>query len=499
MAKYVKFMRGTTTAYNNLTEKDNDTLYFLSDSDHEEGALYLGTKLIAGPDAGVQPETLKLTDLLDVIVSSDVNYESLLMFNPKTKQWENYSFDALVFTGATNALDGLSGLVPAPSAGEQHLFLRGDGTWAAAGASHQTFEGIASADEAHSATIQKIIADKIVNNGDLIIIKDLLSEGKYQYTTYVYDNGVWRAMDGQYDAENVYFKSNLTFTEAVGTVTIPASGSAIVETAGKNVKQLMEMIFAKEKNPATTAPYVSLSTNHKAYEVGTKVTPSYEFSFNPGSYEFGPATGVTPSSYSITATNKLVTVETINSDTYPTTSPVKGTMDSEVEVQDDTNYYLTVTVGHGAGVTPKTNLDNDYSDGIIAAGTAARSSGALTGYRAFFYGMDASGAVLNSEFIRGNLINGGAYNGSKTLTFTASELEGVKRFLIAIPASSVRGGVTSATITSSMNADATSDYILLQDTVNVEGANGYSEVPYKIWVYEPASIASTEVHSVVLN
>lgn len=37
------------------------------------------------------------------------------------------------FTGATSTTDGVQGLVPAPEAGEQGLFLRGDGTWAAAG------------------------------------------------------------------------------------------------------------------------------------------------------------------------------------------------------------------------------------------------------------------------------------------------------------------------------------------------------------------------------
>lgn len=36
-------------------------------------------------------------------------------------------------TGATTDTDGTSGLVPAPSIGDQDKFLRGDGTWAAAG------------------------------------------------------------------------------------------------------------------------------------------------------------------------------------------------------------------------------------------------------------------------------------------------------------------------------------------------------------------------------
>ncbi|MBR1646036.1 MAG: hypothetical protein IJ685_04570 [Selenomonadaceae bacterium] len=49
---------------------------------------------------------------------------------------ENFSASAIGgvtysdFTGATSITGGLSGLVPAPSAGEENYFLRGDGTWA---------------------------------------------------------------------------------------------------------------------------------------------------------------------------------------------------------------------------------------------------------------------------------------------------------------------------------------------------------------------------------
>ena len=45
---YVRFTRGTPTAYANLQKKDPDTLYFISEPDAEDGILYLGTKIIAG-------------------------------------------------------------------------------------------------------------------------------------------------------------------------------------------------------------------------------------------------------------------------------------------------------------------------------------------------------------------------------------------------------------------------------------------------------------------
>jgi hypothetical protein len=39
-------------------------------------------------------------------------------------------FTVSVMRGASAQTNGVSGLVPAPKAGQQELFLRGDGTWA---------------------------------------------------------------------------------------------------------------------------------------------------------------------------------------------------------------------------------------------------------------------------------------------------------------------------------------------------------------------------------
>ncbi len=43
---YVKFMRGTPTAFKNLASKDDDTLYFISVEGEEVGQLWIGNKLI---------------------------------------------------------------------------------------------------------------------------------------------------------------------------------------------------------------------------------------------------------------------------------------------------------------------------------------------------------------------------------------------------------------------------------------------------------------------
>ena len=160
--------------------------------------------------------------------------------------------------------------------------------------------------------------------GDFGIVKEKLSpEGKYQYTAYIYDGANWAAMDGNYDAENVYFQKDITITAPIGVQTIPSSGSKVLPTTGKNLKQVFDMIVAEEKNPSTTQPTVSLnSSNIGAKEVGTNIAIAYSFATNPGSYTYGPATGVTFSGYEATFNG-----ETLNtaSGTFTSVQVVDGT------------------------------------------------------------------------------------------------------------------------------------------------------------------------------
>lgn len=126
---YVIFVRGTPEAYKQLPEKHPDTLYFISDKDAEEGVLYLGDKVIA---SGISKKT-KLSDLSDVLISEEIDPDSILIY--EDGYWVNRDLsdilsDILVdFKGATSSNPGSSGLVPAPSIGAQTKFLKGDGTW----------------------------------------------------------------------------------------------------------------------------------------------------------------------------------------------------------------------------------------------------------------------------------------------------------------------------------------------------------------------------------
>lgn len=345
----------------------------------------------------------------------------------------------------------------------------------------QVVEGVA---ETQAAAIARVTKGATLIKNDVCVIREKLFEDKYSHTAYVYDGSAWRAMDGNYNAENVYFDQNLVFTKEVGYVKPDASGSATVATEGKNMKQVLEMLFAKETNPSATLPNLTLSApQNTSYEVGTEVTPQYSLSFTPGSYTYGPATGIT-ATYSVT-----------NSDLEEAQTTSSGVF-KKITVGDDTSYTITATADYTEGAIPVSNLGNPVAAKRIPAGSATKTSSALTGYRSFFYGASTANE-LNSTAIR-NLKNGGKTKATTLSNYAANSVEGAKKVIVAIPATESIG-VKNVILPSAMNADVTSQFVLQEKRVQVAGKNGYTPADYKVWVYEPASLDPSEVYTITLG
>lgn len=304
-------------------------------------------------------------------------------------------------------------------------------------------------------------------DGDTAIVKRAISGDKVSYTAYVYD-GTWKAMDGNYNAENVYFADDLTYTAPIGVLTVPSSGSGIIASSGKNVKDVLASILAKEKNPTVTPPSASMSSdNIGAKEVGTNIAIKYSISTNPGSYTYGPATGVTFSGHKATF-NK----ETVND--------TSGTFTS-VQVTDSTNLSITGSVDYSDGAIPKTNIGNDYAKGQIQHGSKSLSIGTLTGYRNWFYGYKAGGSTidvstLDSAKIRALTANKG--NGSFPATISTDKMQ---QMFFAIP----KGKKTDVSVANNVNGAPCT--VTKVTDVMVEGANGFDAVAYDVWYVNNAA------------
>ena len=284
------------------------------------------------------------------------------------------------------------------------------------------------------------------------------------------------------DSGIVKFDNDFTFTYALGKYTPDSSGQVEVPATGKTLDSLLLDAFAEEKNPTVTQPSVSVSSSQvKAYEAGTNVTPSYNASLNKGSYQYGPDTGITATSWSVQLDTQTLTT-------------ASGSF-TEIQVTDSTNLKITATAQYGNGAIPVTNLGSEYPEGQIKAGSKTGSTGAISGYRQIFYGVNNSTEPLTSAIIRG-LTPGNKAASATTINSIKAQAD-TKRIIIAVPQSSGLK-VTAANITSSLNADVTSSYVK-QSPVEVEGANGYQAVPYDVFVYQPASIDPTEDHKVVIG
>lgn len=495
LANYVKFLRGTPTAYNNLTQKDSDTLYFVAEKDAVTGKLYLGEILISG-STNAEGVTDYLSELKDVNTSGAVQ-NSVLGFDVASQTWRVMDISSAltisVMGGATAETAGSQGLVPAPAVGQQNYFLRGDGTWALIETPEPTsntqifeVELIITEDsdgnkikEDHNVAIARIVGESILAIGDIAIVKDPIVENNFQYTAYVYNGTAWAAMDGNYNAKNVYFDSDFIFTTKIGTVQNLTNGSTTINATGKNLYEFFSGLFAQENYPSIPTTSASItSSNIGSKEVGTNISIDYSFNVSADDYEYGPVNGVTWNGYTAT----------FNGETKTGSS---GTFTS-VQVTDSTNLKIVGSVEQSAGAIPTTNLGNEYPDAQIQAKSwTGLETGSLTGYRAWFCGYkNGDNALIDPTAITSDEIRalGNAANGSWKSSMNISQM---KQMFFAAPAGKGYKPVVKDAVTTIPQT------VLGPITVYVKGANNYmaeNEVvnggmAYDVWYVANADAA----------
>lgn len=340
--------------------------------------------------------------------------------------------------------------------------------------------------QAGDGTIDEALATIAApSQGDMAIIEQKFgavatADGtRTSRTAYSYDGEKWCAMDGNYNAKNVYFDGDFTYTNAIGAIGAPKDGKGTLAASGKSVEEFMASILAQEANPKTTSPAASvkITKGDGTFEIGTHKNISYTASLSAGSYTYGPATGVVAGTVTASFDGQTKTGAT-------------GTFENVVA---DGTKTLTVSITHNEGAVPKTNLGNPYADGKITAGTkTATATQTLVGVRHMFYGPMTTDAELNSENIR-KLTHEAA---SKKTIDTFGAGAGAVKVVVAVPASM---NVTKVLMPSAMNADATASFIKQAGSVQVEGAEGFTAAAYNVWVYKPASIDSTETYSVTIG
>lgn len=343
------------------------------------------------------------------------------------------------------------------------------------GTSIAVYETEINAGTDHIGAITGVVDGATLHVGDIAIVKELIANDKRQYTAYVYDGSKWTAMDGNYSAENVYLKDDITLAgnyTQVGNLTKSASGTATFSVAGKSIAEALMEIFSKRLQPTATQPSCGITlTGAGAKEVGTLFTPSYTTSFNPGSYTYGPATGVTVSTYSV-------------SDGSTSLSTATGSF-AQLTVSDNTNYKLTLTVTHTEGVVADDNLGSASEPEVkIQAGSKSATSSAVTGFRNMFFGtMTTKPADITSADVRALTTKQAKGNVTdKSIAIPTGAL----RVIFAVPSDKQ---ITSIKDVNGLNAQILSSFTT--KTVQVEGANGFTAIEYKVYYMDYANANDT--------
>lgn len=334
-----------------------------------------------------------------------------------------------------------------------------------------------------SVDVDTLTAGLTPNAGDILIVTSTANNIK---TAYAYDDSGWVACDGNVDATKVILKDNITLAgdyTQVGNLTKTKTGTATFSTAGKSVAAALTEIFSRRLQPGNpTQPAVSLTFSQaKAYEVGTKVTPTYSASLSAGSYTYGPSTGITATAWDVDAIDNGTTVES--------KTTASGSF-SEITVEEDTRYKIVATATHGAGPVAKDNL-GDPSNPVkqISAGSKSKEVGSITGFRSVFYGYKAGGSTLDVANLTSAQMRGlgNTATTTKPTSMTTNKMQQMF-FAFVQPAS---GHAAKPVVKDATNGAPQT--VSGPITVNIEGANGYEAIPYDVYYVSNAAAASGEL------
>ena len=336
--------------------------------------------------------------------------------------------------------------------------------------------------ETDNEVIARILGTTPAVKDDIFVIKTLIGGEAYSYISLIYDGEHWKAMDGNYNAENVYFSDDFTVTNNIGAFVLPEGESNTkLQAAGKNLKELLASLLAAKVLPEVTDPAVTVKfTNSvKALEVGAKVTPTYSASLSAGEYTYGPATGIVANGWKVEDTKGNV------KDTATGSFP-------EITVEAGMTYGVTASATYDAGAVPVDNLGNAAAEKQIPAVTefgkvTGSASTKITGYRNSFYGTYAAKEVDGVQ-------TGSTSDSIRTLTASGKTLANGSTFDITIPADAQRvviaypatlknleyvkdandsdANIISAFTDADGNAKA---------TIQVFGMNGHDPIDYKVF------------------
>ena len=291
----------------------------------------------------------------------------------------------------------------------------GEKTWAQlsyfGGESSKYYEAVPEADEngaveIHLDAIARVVNGAALSAGDIAVVKETFAPGKTQYTAYVYDGdaATWKAMDGNYSADNVYVAEELTLAGNFESVGNYEKGDVIA--AGTSLQDVLSSMLQQELYPtANDKPNASISASGGSGEVGSSYTlPTATLTIDDvGSYEYGDKeTGITFAIGDVTLNQGSNSKTNDAIMTKGSTLKLQATDTETLYADTAKSYTFTATASYAQSPRiPVTNLGNPYETARIPAGDVSITDKTVTfsGYRYAFAG-GTTAATLDSAIVR---------------------------------------------------------------------------------------------------
>ena len=272
------------------------------------------------------------------------------------------------------------------------------------------FDVVPEVDESGAVEIDIDAINRVVNgaelaSGDIAVVKNTFATGKTQYTAYVYDEATsaWKAMDGNYSADNVYVSEDLTLAGNFSTVGNYNKGDTIA--AGTSLQSILSSMLQQELYPtANDKPNASISASGGSGEVGSSYTlPTATLTIDDvGSYEYGDkATGITFAIGDVTLSQGSNSKSNDAVMSKGSTLKLQATDTATLYTDSSKSYTFKGTASYPAGKVPVTNLGNPYEAAKIPAGSVSITDKTVTfsGYRYAFAG-GTTAATIDSVVAR---------------------------------------------------------------------------------------------------
>ena len=365
---------------------------------------------------------------------------------------------------------------------------------------------------------------------DYCIIKDTKTNTQ---TAYMYVEDHWEALNGNYNADNVYFDNDFIITQDIGTFKINGAKSSKVSASGKSLKALLGEMFAEEIGSQKTDPSIKVKSvkPHLAegmdLEVGTKITEvDYTIEFSHGKYSQGTVADTDSTDYNtspdcgdafgeyhlyINNNDEACASGYEDSLSHYATLPeeLQFTIDSETKKTYISDIYAAVdyTATERYPATNLGNYDSECEKITLESGTknlvSTKVNLEVAGYRKYYYGpiyskIDPTTA-LTSELIKG-LLNKSISNCNNkvTINWKAADYEGMVGYIIAVPSNNTTV-INKVSLVSNSNQDITDTYNAYVTAENIRGNGEDAGVLYNVWLYQPNSLGTDEEHSITFK